>query len=80
MTGKVVKVYEVHGEMKRSLDWQAFQKYVIAHNSMNAVENTFSLLGSKHRLKRYQIKVESVKEVTDPESVSDPLIRQYLEK
>ncbi|MEM3670309.1 MAG: 50S ribosomal protein L18Ae [Thermoprotei archaeon] len=80
MVDEKVRVYLVRGSMRRSLDWQKFQKYVLADSETLAVENTYSLIGSKHRLKRYQMKIESIKHITDPKAVSDPLIRQYLEK
>ncbi len=73
-----LKVYKVRGEMRRVLDWQPFTKFVLAHSEHDARERIFSLMGSKHRLRRHQIKVESVSLITDREEVDDAVVRQYM--
>ena len=63
-----VKVFKVAGRMMLSHDrfpeWRHFTIYVRALKPEHAVEKVLSDLGSRHKLKRYHIKIESVKEVS----------------
>ncbi len=62
-----VRVYRVSGEMMLSHDkfpeWRKFTVYVRAVKPEHAVEKVYSDLGSRHKLKRYHIKIREVKEV-----------------
>lgn len=51
------------GSFKAGHDWENFKKTITSQNKKNAMEKTYSLIGSEHRLKRYLIKIESVEEV-----------------
>ncbi len=62
-----VKTYLVRGRMLLSHDkfpeWRKFQVYVRAVKPEHALEKVYSELGSRHKLKRYHIKIDEVKEV-----------------
>ncbi len=62
-----VKIYRVSGRMLLSHDrfpeWRKFTVYVRALKPEHALEKVYSELGSRHKLKRYHIKVEEVREV-----------------
>ncbi len=62
-----VKIYEVKGRMMLSHDkfpeWRKFSIYVRAIKPEHAVEKVYSDLGSRHKLKRYHIKIEEIREV-----------------
>ena len=62
-----VKIYRVRGRMMISHDrfpeWRKFQVYVRALKPEHALEKVYSELGSKHKLKRYHIKIDEIKEV-----------------
>jgi len=62
-----VKIYRVSGVMMIAHDkfpeWRRFSVYVRALKPEHALEKVYSDLGSRHKLKRYHIKVEEVKEV-----------------
>ncbi|MCE4624314.1 MAG: 50S ribosomal protein L18a [Desulfurococcales archaeon] len=62
-----VKVYRVTGKMLISHDkfpeWRKFSVYVRALKKEHAAEKVYSELGSRHKLKRYHIKIEEIKEV-----------------
>jgi len=62
-----VKVFKVSGEMMLSHDrfpeWRKFEIYVRALKPEHAVEKVYSELGSRHKLKRYHIKILRVDEV-----------------
>lgn len=62
-----VKVYRITGRMLLSHDrfpeWRNFTVYVRALREEHALEKVYSELGSRHKLKRYHIKIDKVEEV-----------------
>ncbi len=74
-----VKTYRVKGRMLLSHDkfpeWRSFNIEVRAVKEEDAVSRVYSELGSRHKLKRYNIKIESVEEVP-PESIRTPQLAQ----
>lgn len=62
-----VKTFRVRGRMLISHDkfpeWQKFEIYVRAVREEHAKEKVYSELGSRHKLKRYHIRIEKVEEV-----------------
>ncbi len=61
------KIFVVEGSMLLSHDkfpeWRKFRIYVRAVRERDAIEKVYSDLGSRHKLKRYHIKISTVKEV-----------------
>ncbi len=53
--------FEVRGEFRNGMIWTRFRKVVEAENERLAIEKTYSLLGSNHKVKRNLIKIESVR-------------------
>ncbi|MEB3759953.1 MAG: 50S ribosomal protein L18a [Desulfurococcales archaeon] len=74
-----VKIFKVIGKMMISHDkfpeWRKFEIYVRAVKPEHAVEKVYSDLGSRHKLKRYHIKISEVKEVPLEEVEDLNLIR-----
>jgi large subunit ribosomal protein LX len=70
-----VKVFRVTGEILKPNLKTTFRKEVRALKSENAKERIYMELGSKHRAKRFQIKISEIEEV-HPEDVENPLIRK----
>ncbi|MEM0026631.1 MAG: 50S ribosomal protein L18Ae [Ignisphaera sp.] len=62
-----VKIYRVDGVMLISVDrlprWQRFSMEVRALNEKHALEHVYSVLGSRHKVKRANIKVLKIEEV-----------------
>ena len=62
-----VKVFRVSGRMMISHDkfpeWRKFSMYVRALKPEHAIEKVYSDLGSRHKLKRYHIRIENIEEV-----------------
>ncbi|NYT05085.1 MAG: 50S ribosomal protein L18a [Methanomicrobiales archaeon] len=52
--------YEVRGEFKVSDVWKPYTKTVVADNEKHAKERIYTIIGSKHRLKRNYIKINAV--------------------
>ena len=74
-----MKVYRIEGKFLMGKIWQPFSKEVIGNDENEAKERLFSLLGSRHRVKRRMIKVETIKEVSK-EEIEDPVIKYLVER
>lgn len=70
-----VKVFRVTGEIRKPNLQTDFRKEVRAVKREDAVEKIYKEIGSKHRVKRFQIKIISVEEVA-PEEIESFIIRK----
>ena len=52
--------YRVEGTARIDGEWRPYRKVIAAPNEAQARERIYTLLGSKHRLKRRDIRVEKV--------------------
>lgn len=72
----VVKTYVVRGEalfnVSRYPTRQKFEKYVRALSEREAVEKVYAELGSKNKIKRYNIQIKSVEQT---ENIEDKAVR-----
>ena len=72
-----VKVFRVTGKIDKP-NWKTnFRKEVRALKPEDAVEKIYKELGSKHRAKRFQIKILEVKEIP-PEEITNPIIKKLV--
>ncbi|MCD6572540.1 MAG: 50S ribosomal protein L18a [Thermoplasmata archaeon] len=74
-----MKVYRIEGRFLMGKIWQPFSKEVIGNDENEAKERLFSILGSRHRVKRRMIKVEAIREVRK-EEIEDPVIKYLVER
>ncbi|BCU68307.1 50S ribosomal protein LX [Sulfolobales archaeon HS-7] len=76
-----VKIFVVKGEavfnVSRYPTVQKFTKFVTALNEVQAKEKVYSELGSKNKIKRYNIRITEIREV-EPEQVKDRSILALL--
>ncbi|MEM3783520.1 MAG: 50S ribosomal protein L18Ae [Candidatus Bathyarchaeia archaeon] len=72
-----VKVFRVMGEIQKPNLKTPFRKEVIAIKPEHAVEKVYTELGSRHRVKRFHIKISKVEEIA-PQDIEDPLIRKIV--
>jgi large subunit ribosomal protein LX len=70
-----VKVFRVTGEIRKPNLKTSFRKEVMAVKPEHAVEKVYCELGSKHRVKRFHIKITSVEEIP-PEEIKSPLLKK----
>jgi large subunit ribosomal protein LX len=70
-----VKVFRVTGEIRKPNLRTDFRKEVRALKPEEAVEKIYMELGSKHRVKRFQIKIVKVEEIS-PEEIESPLVKK----
>ena len=74
-----VKTYHIRGQFKKRKRKISFGKYVRALNVEDALEQVYSVIGSKHRVKRNVIYINSkdIKEITNPEEIKDVVIKTF---
>jgi len=58
-----MKVFRVTGEINKPNLATSFAKEILAEKSEHAIEKVYTELGSKHCVKRFQIKIEASTEV-----------------
>jgi large subunit ribosomal protein LX len=74
---KRLKVFRVTGEILKPNLKTSFKKEIVAAKPEHATEKVYAELGSKHRVKRFYIKIKAVEEVP-PEEIEDPLLRKFV--
>ncbi|QGR19047.1 50S ribosomal protein L18Ae [Stygiolobus azoricus] len=76
-----IKIFMVRGTAlfneSRFPTRQKFVKYIRALNEKQALEKICSDFGSKNKIKRYNIKIEEMREVK-PEEINDKTIRDLV--
>jgi large subunit ribosomal protein LX len=74
---KRLKVFRVTGEILKPNLKTSFSKEIMADKPEHAEEKVYAELGSKHRVKRFHIKITGVEEVP-PEQIQNPLLRKMV--
>ena len=74
---KKVKVFRVTGEIKKPNLVTPFAKEVLASKPEHALEKVYAEIGSKHRVKRYYMKISAVDEIS-PEEIENPILKKIV--
>ena len=72
-----MKVFRVTGEISKPNLMTSFAKEVVAAKPEHAVEKVYAEIGSKHRVKRFHIKILNVEEVS-PEEIENPILKKMV--
>jgi large subunit ribosomal protein LX len=72
-----LKVFKVTGEIHKPNLKTSFRQEILADKPEHAVEKVYAELGSRHRVKRFHIKIISVEEVP-PEEIANPLLKKLV--
>ncbi len=56
--------FEVKGTFQERFAWKPYTKVLTAPNEKQATERVYTVIGSKHHLKRAYIKIDSVTRVS----------------
>ena len=72
-----MKVFKVTGKISKPNLNTPFVKEVIADKPEHAVERAFAEIGSKHRVKRFHMKIGSVEEIK-PEDIENPILKKMV--
>ena len=57
-----IKIFTISGEIRKRNIKIPFEKEIFEVNKENALEKLFSELGSQHKAKRFEIKINDLKE------------------
>jgi large subunit ribosomal protein LX len=74
-----VKTFYIRGEFKKGNKTIPFGKYVRAMTEKDAIEHVYNLLGSKDRVKRNLISIDSkdIKIIENPEEIKDTVRKTF---
>lgn len=72
-----MQAYRIEGKAPFGKQTQKFSQDVVATNEEDAKHRIFSILGSRHRINRRQINIESCKKI-NPASSQDPLVINHF--
>ena len=72
-----LKVFRVTGEINKPNLKTPFTKEILAVKSDHAVEKVYAEIGSKHRVKKFQLKISNVEEISIDE-IENPIIRKIV--
>jgi large subunit ribosomal protein LX len=70
-----LKVFRVTGEISKPNLQTSFSKEVVAAKPEHAIEKVYAEIGSKHRVKRFHIKISNVEEVS-PDEIENPILKK----
>jgi len=73
-----MKAFRVTGQINKPRLSTPFVRELIAEKSEHAVEKVYAEIGSRHRVKRYHIKISSSKEVTADE-IENPVLKKMMQ-
>jgi large subunit ribosomal protein LX len=72
-----MKVFRVTGEIRKPNLRTPFAKEVLADKPEHAVEKAYAEIGSKHRVKRFYMKIVTVEEVP-AENIENPVLKKIV--
>lgn len=72
-----MKAFKVTGEIHKPRLNTPFVKELLADKSEHAVEKVYAELGSRHRVKRFQIKITDVHEIS-AEEIENPILKKIV--
>ena len=73
----LTKIYRIKRSFVMGSETQVFTKELRAIKEEDIYEKLYSIFGSKHRIKRNQIKIDSIEEIAEDEVV-DPIVKAIL--
>ena len=74
-----MNAFEVKGQFRVShREWQSFTIEIASENEDAAVEKTFSLMGSRHRVKRQFVRIENIRALK-LEEITDHRVKYLME-
>jgi large subunit ribosomal protein LX len=72
-----LKVFRVTGEISKPNLKTPFAKEVIVDKPEHAIEKIYAEIGSKHRVKRFHIKISNVEEIP-LEAIENPILKKIV--
>ena len=72
-----LKLFRVTGEINKPNLKTPFTKELLAVKSEHAIEKVYAEIGSKHRVKRFQLKISTVEEISIDE-IENPILKKIV--
>jgi large subunit ribosomal protein LX len=72
-----MKAYRVTGEINKPRLSTPFVRELLADKSEHAVEKVYAEIGSRHRVKRYHIKITSSQEIS-ADQIENPILKKIV--
>jgi large subunit ribosomal protein LX len=72
-----MKAYKVTGHIKKPRLSTPFVRELVADKSEHAVEKVYAEIGSRHRVKRFQIKIISSEEIS-VDQIENPILKKIV--
>lgn len=72
----MVKTYRIKGWFKHDRGRQKFTKEMRSISKEDMIERLYSIIGSKHGVKRNLIHISEIEEI-EPEEAEDPRVRTF---
>ena len=72
-----MKTYRVTGEINKPRLSTPFVRELLAGKSEHAVEKVYAEIGSRHRVKRYHIKITSSQEIS-ADQIENPILKKIV--
>ena len=74
-----MKVFKAKGSFKIGERFQPFRKEIVAETKDLAIERIYSVFGSRHRVKRKEIKIEEIQELKE-DDITDPVTKYIFNR
>jgi large subunit ribosomal protein LX len=72
-----MKAFKVTGQIAKPELNTTFARELLADKNEHAVEKVYAELGSRHRVKRYHIRITEVKELA-AEEIENPILKKLV--
>jgi large subunit ribosomal protein LX len=72
-----MKAFKVTGQIKKPRLSTPFVRELVADKSEHAVEKVYAEIGSRHRVKRFQIKIISSEEIS-VDQIENPILKKIV--
>ncbi len=72
-----MKAFKVTGEINKPRLKTPFARELLAEKSEHAVEKVYAEIGSRHRVKRCNIKITNVQEIS-AEEIENPILKKIV--
>ena len=72
-----MKTFRVTGEINKPRLSTPFVRELLADKSEHAVERVYAEIGSRHRVKRYHIKITSSQEIS-ADQIENPILKKIV--
>lgn len=78
MSEESLKPFRVMGKFMMGGAWQVFSKEFCAMDEDDCTEQAYSILGSRHGVKRKLITINRIEEIRNINDIQDPIIKNRI--